>query len=173
MMKILLTLLVSLNSFASSSSLYDAKLGDWKDSNGQTVQLDKFKGKKVVMSMVYTSCKSACPLMIKKLTKIDKRLKEQKIAATFVVVTFDAKYDTPSKLKTFREHQGASDDHWNFLVGSEKDTGFLSNLLEINFKRNPIDQTINHDNKVILLNEKGEIIHTLEGLAYDPEDSLF
>ncbi len=173
LLALFLTGLQILSSFAESASIYDAKLGEWKDSSGQSLKLEKFKGSKVVMSMVYTSCKSACPLMVKKLKKIDDRLKKNEINAKFVVVSFDAKYDTSEKLKIFRGHQGAEDSRWNFLVGSERDTGFLSNLLEINFKRNPIDHTISHDNKVILLDENGVIVRTLEGLADDPEEPLF
>ncbi len=123
--------------------------------------------------MVYTSCQSACPLMIKKLLKIEKKLKENSVEAEFVVVSFDSKFDSPQKMKSFRKNQAISNSNWKLLVGGDKDTRFLSNLLEIRYSRNPEDQTISHDNKVVFLNEKGAIVHTSDGLSFDAQEKFF
>lgn len=115
--------------------------------------------------MIYTSCPSACPLMMKKIKKVDAALKKAKTEAEFVVISFDSVSDSPKKLAHFRKHQGVPPEHWTLAVGSEKDTRVLSNLLNIKYSKNPENGEIMHDNKIILLNEKGEIVNTLEGLS--------
>ena len=158
---------------AQSVSLYGAGLGEWTDDAGKKVKLTELSGKKVVVAMVYTSCELSCPLIVKKLKKLDLKLQGQGVTAAFVVVSFDSKFDTPAKLALFRKHQEITDPRWRLLVGSEKDTRFLSNLLEIRFSRNPKDLTISHDNKIVLLNEKGEIVKSLEGLALEPDEKCY
>ncbi len=169
----LVLVMFSANVLASEVSLYDAKIGEFKSDDEKSVNLKDFAGKKVVISMVYTSCQSACPLMIKKLLKIEKKLKEESVNAQFVVVSFDSKFDTPKKMSLFRVSQGITNPNWKLLVGNDKDTRFLSNLLEIRYSRNPEDETISHDNKVIFLNEKGVIVQTSEGLSYDSKEKVF
>lgn len=177
MWKMLLVLLFSFQVFADepvkTASIYDANLGQWTDESGQKVNLNSLKGKKVVTAMVYTSCQMACPMMVKKLKKIERALQAKKVDADFLVISFDAKFDTPEKLRSFRKHHEVSDPRWHTLVGSEKNTRFFSNLLEIRFSRNPKDLTISHDNKVVFLDEEGKIVGTSDGLDFDPEEKMY
>lgn len=168
-----MTLFVSLCSYSSEVSIYDANLGEFHSDTGKSVHLKDFLGKKVVVAMVYTSCQMACPMMIKKLKKIESKLKEIGMEPQFVVVSFDSKFDTTERLASFRKNHSITGTNWTLMVGSEKDTRFLSNLLEIRFSRNPKDQTISHDNKVVFLDEKGQIVRTQEGLTFDPLEKIF
>lgn len=170
---LMMSLFVSISSFSSEVSIYDAKLGEFHNDTGKSIHLKDFAGKKVVIAMVYTSCQMACPMMIKKLKKIETKLKEQAIEPQFVVVSFDSKFDTQDRLASFKKNHNITGANWTIVVGSEKDTRFLSNLLEIRFSRNPKDQTISHDNKVVFLDEKGKIVRTLDGLSFDPLEKLF
>ncbi len=47
---------------AAEVSIYDAKLGAFRNDEDKPFHLKENSGKKVVISMVYTSCQSACPL---------------------------------------------------------------------------------------------------------------
>lgn len=167
------TLFIAMTSLAANESIYDAGLGVWRDDTNKEVKISDFKGSKVVMAMVYTSCPMACPLMMKKLLKVQERLIKQSVQAEFVVVSFDAKFDTPAKLAAFRKKYQVPDTKWHLLVGSEKDTRFLSNLLEIRFSRNPKDQTISHDNKFVLLDEAGKIVKSIEGLSIAADEKYY
>jgi protein SCO1/2 len=147
------------------------------DDQKQSVKIDQYRGQKVVFSMLYTSCKMACPLMMKRLKKVDQLLQKQKIQAQFVLISFDSLHDTPELLAKFKKTQDLDSsglkDRWHFWVGSEKDTRLISNLTEIRFSVNPKDDTINHDNKFILLDEAGVMLKTVEGLSSEIQDSLF
>lgn len=157
----------------ASTSLYEVKLDSFTDDAQKEIKLVDFKGKKVVMSMIYTSCEHACPMIMKKLKKIDDQLKANKITADFVIVSFDTKFDSPKKLAAFRKHYEGTDERWHFLIGSEKSTRMLANVLDIKYSRNPEDQSISHDNKVVFLDEKGVIVNTQEGLTFDQKAKTF
>ncbi len=177
MMRFLMLLMFVLGtgqkSWSEESTLYNAGIGTWTDSHGKTVALKEFKGHKVVLLMVYTSCQMACPMMSKKLKSIKEKLSGMNINPEFVVISFDTKFDNAKKMEIFGKHHGLVGPDWNLMVGSEKDTRFLSNLLGIRFSRNPKDQTISHDNKIVLIDENGNVVKTLDGLKFDPTESLF
>lgn len=156
---------------AQSGSLYEVPLS-FKNDQDQNFSLKNLQGKKSVMVMVYTSCQSACPLIMKKMKKVEAALKKSKTEAEFVVISFDTVADSPKKLAHFRKHMEVPSEHWTLAVGTEKNTRMLSNLLNVKYSRNPENGEIMHDNKIILLNEKGEIVKTLEGLSAQ-FDSLF
>ncbi len=151
------------------ASIYQAPL-QWKSQDDKPVRLSDFKGRKVVMSMIYASCQTACPLILKKVKAVKAELDRRKQSAEFVLVTFDSEGDVPEKLRHFRHHNDVASPAWTFLVGSEKDTRTLSMLLGIKYSKNPGNGQIMHDNKIVLLDEQGAIVRTLEGLNTDLGD---
>lgn len=153
----------------AARSLYQAPL-TWRTDRGDTVGLDRWKGKPVVLTMVFTSCQATCPLTMGKLGEIQKRFDRDKIAAEFVIVSFDPARDTPDKLAAYRKHTNHTNENWTFLVGSEEDTRMLAMLLGIKYSRNPVTGDIMHDNKIVLLNGTGEITKELVGLDASLED---
>lgn len=147
-------------------SLYQVPL-KWKSHEGKALTLSDFKGRKVVISMIYASCQTACPLILKKVKAVKAELDKRGTKAEYVLVSFDSEGDGPEKLAHFRHHNDVDDPAWTFLVGSEKDTRTLSMLLGIKYSKNPKSGQIMHDNKILLLDEKGVAVRTLEGLAAD------
>lgn len=148
----------------SDTSLYNVKSG-WKDEFGKDFSFGNMQGKKVVVAMAYTSCQGTCPMIVSKLKKIEKLFADKKISHEFIIVTFDPGFDTPAHNQEFyREKMGIKNANWHFLNGSESDTRKLSMLLDIKFAKNPKSGMIIHDNKIILLNESGEIEKRIESL---------
>ncbi|MCC6277778.1 MAG: SCO family protein [Oligoflexia bacterium] len=158
---------------ANPKTFYD--LGyKWKTDQGKTVTLKSFKGQKVVATMVYASCQTACPLIIKKLQKVHEVLSKHKVAAQFFIVSFDSKRDSYKKLGHFKMHNDLNEDNWTLAVGSEADTRAYANILGIKYSQNPESGEIMHDNKIILIDEKGKIVKSIEGLdASIEKEDLF
>ena len=144
-------------------SMYQAPL-TFRTDGGETVTLDHWKGRKVVLTMIFTSCQATCPLTMGKLVEIQKQFDREKITAHFVIVSFDPLRDTPEKMAKYRADTGHMNSNWTFLVGSEDDTRTLAMLMGIKYSRNPITGDIMHDNKIVLLNGAGEITKELLGL---------
>ena len=152
-------------------SLYTAPL-KWVDDSGKNVKLGDWRGKKVVIAMMYASCHGACPLIVQKLRKVESLFQERKIDASFVLVTFDPASDTPKKLHDYKERIGLAGPRWTFLTGTPTGVRQLSMLLGIKYRKDGESGEIMHDNKIMLLSEEGEIVGRLEGLHQDEKELL-
>lgn len=138
--------------------------------SGNSVLLSKWKGKKVVLAMLYPKCTSACPLILGKLKNVRTELEKKGTAAEFVLISFDTVDESAKRLKEYRSHMGLEWPNWTFLFGKEKEIRFLSNSLGIRYWQNPKSKDISHDNVILLLNEAGEIHRRLEGLDAKVEE---
>lgn len=153
----------------SPNSIYQAPL-TWTSDAGKKTALSQWAGRKVVLAMVYTSCKAACPLIVQKLKAVQKTLDASKVQADFVVVTLDPAHDTAKTMSHYRHHMELTRPNWTMLVGTDEDTRTLSNLLGFKYRQNPETGEIMHDNKIFLLDERGELVRTLEGLGMEEKD---
>ena len=161
--------LVMASAALGSRSLYQVPL-TWRTDGGETVTLDHWKGQTVVLTMIFTSCQATCPLTMAKLRAIQEQFDREKIAAHFVIVSFDPTRDTPEKLARYRRETDHLRPNWTFVVGAEDDTRQLAMLLGIKYSRNPVSGDIMHDNKIVLLNGAGEVTKELVGLDASIED---
>jgi protein SCO1/2 len=130
----------------------------------EVVQLQRWKGKKVVFAMLYPKCTSACPLILGKLKAIRESLEASGTKAEFILVSFDSVDESAKRLKDYKAHMKLEWPNWTFLFGKEKDIRFLSNSVNIRYWQNPKSKDISHDNVILLINEKGEVHRRIEGL---------
>ena len=129
----------------------------WSDETGAPVRLDQWRGRFVVVTLVYTSCTSTCPLTIEKLLRIDKRLRTEGRSAAFVLVTLDPASDTPAELQRFKtaHHLPAE---WRLLRGGREQTLRLADLLRVRIIDMADEVHIFHDSRVVLLDPDGRIL---------------
>lgn len=81
---------------------------------------DVLKDKVVLINVIYTSCKDACPLITRQLTEVRAKLGERFGKEVFFIsLTSDPERDTPPALKKFAEKNDASHAGWTFLTGSK------------------------------------------------------
>lgn len=159
---VILCLVINFKVALAQESIYTIPLS-WQNETQTKITLSNYQGHFVVITMIYTTCQSACPLMMKKIRKIQDSLGDFK-NTEFVIVTFDPSHDTPQNLLKYKKAQKVDYPHWHFLHGTEEDTRKLSLLLDIGYQKNVKTGHFMHDNKIILLNPEGEMIHTLDGL---------
>ena len=93
------------NAPRTEPSLYELDLG-FTDAAGRPRRLVEFRGRPLVVSMVYTSCQSVCPRVTADLRALDRALPEALRSRTrFVLFSLDPKRDTPAALAAFsRRH---------------------------------------------------------------------
>lgn len=90
---------------------------------------DVLKGRIVVVTLFYTDCKGACPLVNQKLAEVQDLLGDAFGRDYFFVsISLDAKTDRPDVLKAYAENFGARDG-WLFLTGKEADLKFITRRL--------------------------------------------
>jgi protein SCO1/2 len=131
------------------------------------MKLKDLQGKTLVMVMIYTSCKSACPILVSKMKQIEKKIDPKQLNnIDLVLVTIDPTNDTPERLKEFAKQNEMSAPHWTFLTSNEDDTQELANVLAMKYKKiDPID--FSHSNIITVFNPYGELVLQEEGLEID------
>ena len=76
--------------------------GVWTDQDSNSFELQELRGKVVVMVMIYTSCKAACPRLIADMRRIEEEVPDEYgDEVQYVMVSIDPDTDTPSRMKNF------------------------------------------------------------------------
>lgn len=145
---------------ARSLFQFDGKL---TDDAGRTLALRDLRGETLVVTMMFTHCAYACPMLVNDLRKIREQLPPAiRSRVRFVLVSFDTARDTVEVLSAYRAAQ-TLDDRWTLLRGQAADTQTLAMLLGVQFRREANGQ-FGHSNVITVLNPEGEIVHQRLGL---------
>ncbi|HNG07131.1 MAG TPA: SCO family protein, partial [Saprospiraceae bacterium] len=81
-----------------SSSIFNLS-SQWENQNGDTLHLTDLQGKTLVVVMIYSSCKTACPILIAKMKQIESKFDRKDIdKISMVLVSIDPETDTPEHL---------------------------------------------------------------------------
>ncbi|MCB0451399.1 MAG: SCO family protein [Aequorivita sp.] len=144
----------------------------WTNQNGEEIELKDLQGKVVVMVMIYTTCKAACPRLVADMRNIEKQVpEEKKDDVQYVFVSIDPETDTPERLKAFSKENEMEDEKWLFLRGTEADTREFAAVLAVSYKEiSPMD--FSHSNIISVFNHKGEMVHQQEGLGVDNKETV-
>ena len=144
----------------------------WNTEEGKTIQLEALKGKTLVMVMIYTTCKAACPRLVADMRHIEAQIPKKNLKdLSFVLVSIDPETDTPERLKTFAIENYMDDEQWTFLQGTTKSVREFANVLAVKYKQiSPMD--FSHSNIISVFNSGGELIHQQEGLGVDNKETV-
>ncbi|MEZ0181585.1 SCO family protein [Flavobacterium oncorhynchi] len=159
------------NKEISDLSIYNLP-SKWTTQDGKDIELKSLKGNVLVMVMIYTSCKAACPRLVADMRDIESKLdKNTKQHVKLILVSIDPKTDTPKKLKDFAIANKMNQDPWLFLRSSEENTREFAAVLAVNYKQiSPID--FSHSNIISVFNPDGELIFQQEGLGVNNDKTI-
>jgi protein SCO1/2 len=144
----------------------------WNTEEGKTIQLKELKGKTLVMVMIYTTCKAACPRLVADMRNIEKQIpKENLKKVQFIFVSIDPETDTPKRLKAFALENYMDGEQWTFLQGTVNSVREFANVLAVKYKEiSPMD--FSHSNIISVFNPQGELVHQQEGLGVDNKETV-
>lgn len=136
------------------------------------MEMKDLKGKVLVMVMIYTSCKAACPRLVADMRNIESRLPNKiKDKVQLILVSIDPKVDTPKRLKAFAIENKMDAKPWLFLRSSEENTREFAAVLAVNYKKvSPID--FSHSNIISVFNTQGELVFQQEGLGVNSDATV-
>ncbi|EJG02929.1 SCO family protein [Flavobacterium sp. F52] len=159
------------NKEISDLSIYNLP-SKWTKQDGKDIELKSLRGNVLVMVMIYTSCKAACPRLVADMRDIESKLeKKTKQHVKLILVSIDPKTDTPERLKSFAIENKMNQDPWIFLRSSEEDTREFAAVLAVNYKQiSPID--FSHSNIISVFNPEGELVFQQEGLGVNNEKTI-
>lgn len=168
---ILFAMIFSLNVGAvSSTSIYNLD-STWINQDGKKVALTSLKGKVRIVSMVFTRCTSACPMLVGDVKMILSKLpaaQRDKVAVD--LFSFDYEKDTPEALNGFVKKMKIDNSQWSAYTGSKTAISDLAAVLGVQYKKLEGGAYV-HSNNIILINAEGEIVKSIEG--YDASVSEF
>lgn len=155
----------------SDLSIYNLP-SKWTNQNGENLEMKDLKGKVLVMVMIYTSCKSACPRLVADMRNIEERLPENiKENVKLVLVSIDPDVDTPKRLKAFSIENKMEGDQWLFLRSTQENTREFAAVLAVNYKKiSPLD--FSHSNIISVFNTDGELAYQQEGLGVNSDQTI-
>ena len=144
----------------------------WTTHHNKEIELKELKGNVLVMVMIYTSCKAACPRLVADMRSIETQIPEvKKKNVKLILVSIDPETDTPKRLKEFSIENDMHSDSWIFLRGSKKDTQEFAAVLAVNYKKiSPMD--FSHSNIISVFDQKGELAHQQEGLGVNNKETV-
>jgi len=119
-----------------------------QDNKSLSFYDDVLKGKIVVLSFIYTSCRDICPVVTARLSQLEEKLGD--VAGRdifFVSVSIDPVNDTPEKLKEYANAFSAGPS-WLFLTGTPADMEVIR--YKLGERRERIEQ---HRNEILLYND--------------------
>ena len=148
------------NAVADRSHSLFAQPWIWTDERGAPVQLSRWGGTLLVVTLVYTSCTTTCPLTVDKLLRLGDSFRRQGRPATFVLVTLDPSNDTPEQLRRFKATRGLPAD-WHLLRGNDQQTRELAGLLGVRIMNE--SSHIIHDGRIVFLDPQGRLLGQYSG----------
>lgn len=144
----------------ASIFLLDSK---WQNQDGKDLHLKDLKGKNLVVVMIFTSCRTVCPILVADMKKVHAKIAKDKLDDTsLVLISIDPTNDTPEVLKKFAADRNMDQAPWIFLRSDEDATRELANVLAMKYKKiSPIE--FSHPNIISVFNRKGELVSQEEG----------
>lgn len=154
---------------AFSQAALGRTVGDhaFLDRRGRTVRLSEFRGRPLVISLIYTACVHTCPLITQSLDRAVEEAVDTFGAGSFTVATvgFDAANDKPARMRAFATAQGIDRAGWRFLSADHETIDGLSEDIGFIFFRS--SQGFDHLAQTTVIDAEGRVYRQIYGETID------
>lgn len=150
------------------------QVGDYTflDRSGRTVRLSDYRGKPLVISMIYTHCPIVCATTTRSLTAI--KLSQDALGAdSFGVLTvgFDTENDTPETMGDFAKRMDVNLPNWDFVAADPETIEKLSKDLGFTFRPSPYGG-FDHITQTTFIDGKGRVYLHIYGEEFENKTLL-
>lgn len=156
---------LAISEAALGSTLPDLTL---VDDAGRSVTLAEFRDRPLLVNLVYTACTDVCPTIVASLYPAVEVAQAALGRDSFAVITvgFDARGDSPSRMRSFARAQGVSLPNWYFLSGSAETLQALSRAVGFTFYPSPAG--FDHMAQVSVVDAQGRVYQQVYGGVFEP-----
>lgn len=135
-------------------------------ADGSAVTLEDYRGKPLVISMVFTSCHHICPSTTQHLQEVVRKARQALDEDSFHVLTvgFDIANDTPERMAQFRTSTGVTAAGWDFLAGDAADIAKL--VRQLGFIYTPSSRGFDHLIQSSIIDADGVIYRQVYGINF-------
>lgn len=149
----------------ASQAAVGRTLGDYTllDSEGRTVRLADYRGKPLLVNVIYTGCAHVCPTTTLALHRAIAGMRGQFGPRQFNIVSigFNQPNDSPAALRAFAAQQRIRDENWDFLSPRREDVAALTRELGFTYAATPAG--FDHVLQVTLIDAQGRIARQIYG----------
>ncbi len=130
-----------------------------RDQTGQVFTLTALRGHPVIVSMIYASCQSACPMTVETIKRIRTMVtaRTRHPAPRVVLVSFDPARDTVQQLAMMASMHHVSAPIWRFVRPEQGDVRAFAATLGVSW-RTRSSGDISHNVEIVLLDADGRIV---------------
>jgi protein SCO1/2 len=154
---------------AQSQAAIGREVGDVRfiSADGRNLRLGDFRGKPLVLSMVYTSCYQICPMTTQYLLQVVDKARAALGDDSFAVavVGFDVQVDTPAAMRYFAGKQGIDERGWQLLSPAREDVERLAQ--DIGFRYTPSANGFDHLIQATIIDAEGRVYRQVYGQVFD------
>ncbi len=152
-----------------SQSALNRTIGDYAfvNQDGKPVSLLQYRGKPLIVSLVYTSCHHVCPMLTSHLDEVVDIAREALGHDSFSVVTigFDTAVDSPERMRLFARERNIDFRGWDFLSADAETIEAFSN--DIGFIFFESAKGFDHLSQTTLLDAQGRVYRQIYGVQYE------
>ena len=140
----------------------------FSDTRGGRIALTDFRGKPLLISLVYTGCTDVCPAIIENLRPAIEIGQNALGADSFATLTigFDTRHDTPERMQSFARARGIDLPNWLFLSADQQTINKLSDAL--GFAIVPAAGGFDHMAQVSVVDSDGRVYQQVRGGTFNP-----
>jgi protein SCO1 len=138
------------------------------DVDREPVRLSDFRGRPLVVSLIFTACADTCPTIMQALYRSVRIGQDALGSDSFHVVTigFDAVRDRPEQMRAYARSQGLDLPNWTFLSGDRSTIEALS--AELGFIYFPSPRGFDHLTQTTVLDAEGTVYRHVYGDNFEP-----
>ena len=138
------------------------------NADREPVRLESFRGKPLIVNLIYTSCDHTCPLVVQTLARAVEVAQGTFGNDSFNVVTvgFDPRYDKPARMRSYARAQGIDLPNWQFLSATSVTIDAL--VEDVGFVFYPSPRGFEHLAQTTILDDQGVVYRHLYGAEFTP-----
>lgn len=149
----------------------------FRDETGQTVTLGQyFRGKPVVLALVYYECPGLCDLILNGLSHAMQQI-SLNVGSDYQVVTVSFNPKETWQLAVAKKgnylekyNRPGAKEGWHFLTGDEPSIKTLASTIGFHYKYDQQSQQYVHASAIYVLTPEGKISKYFYGIDYNPRD---
>jgi protein SCO1/2 len=153
----------------NSQAAIGRTVGDYRftDGRGRKVRLSDYRGKPVIVSLIYTGCSDVCPVVSETLARAVEVARDTLGADSFHVLTigFDSRHDTPARMGAYARSHGLNLVNWDFLSTDADSADSLAE--DLGFVFIPSPRGFDHLSQTTILDAEGHVYGQVYGANFE------
>jgi protein SCO1/2 len=139
------------------------------DPKEGAVPIRQFRGKPLLVTLVYTSCADVCPTLIESLYPAVQEAQSALGPDSFNVLTvgFDVSADTPERMRLLARERGIDLPNWRFLAADQENLDALASAVGFAFYSRP--GGYDHLAQVSIVDKDGKLYQQVYGAVFESQ----